>query len=72
MGKKVAQAVVSYMDADGNWQTALRDAEIDVHKDDLGRLEAAGAFDAPAAVEPEPEPEPEEAEKPRTARKSSK
>lgn len=54
MSKKVTQAVVSYIDSDGNWQTALRGAEIDVHKDDLKRLENSGAFDAP---ESDPEPE---------------
>lgn len=68
MARKVAHAVVSYMDSDGNWQTALRGAEVDVHKDDLGRLEEAGAFDAPVADVAEPE----EAAKPRAARKSSK
>lgn len=71
MARTVTQAVVSYLDADGNWQTALRGAEIDVHKDDLGRLEAAGAFDAPRVAEA-PSDESENEEPKRPARKSSK
>lgn len=49
--RTVTHAVVSYMDADGLWQTALRGTEIDVHADDLSRLEDAGAFEA--LVDPE-------------------
>lgn len=36
---------MSYLDASGFWQTALRGTEVDVHDDDLARLEATGAFD---------------------------
>jgi hypothetical protein len=43
--RTVNHAVVSFLDASGLWQTALRGSEIDVHDDDLARLEAAGAFD---------------------------
>lgn len=43
--RTVTHAVVSYKDVDGNWQTALRGAEVDVHDSDLARLEAGGAFD---------------------------
>lgn len=44
-GRVVTQTFVTYKDADGNWQTALRGAEINVHKDDIERLEKSGAFD---------------------------
>lgn len=43
--RTVTHAVISFLDANGDWQTALRGSEVDVHADDLARLEAAGAFD---------------------------
>jgi hypothetical protein len=43
--RTVTHAVVSYLDPAGLWQTALRGSEVDVHDDDVARLEAAGAFD---------------------------
>jgi hypothetical protein len=44
--RTVTHAVVTYKDAAGLWQSALRGDEIEVHADDVDRLEAAGAFDA--------------------------
>lgn len=49
--RTVTQAVVSYKDSDGAWQTALRGAEINVHADDLARLESTGAFAAPVDLD---------------------
>lgn len=49
--RTVTHAVVSYLDASGLWQTALRGSEVEVHASDLARLEAAGAFDEMPSVD---------------------
>lgn len=41
---KVAHLSVSYKDAAGNWQMAVKGDEINVHADDLKRLETTGAI----------------------------